>query len=121
MKRHWFFNFIILQMLLASFIALGFWMMQGSFAGASALLGGVIGSLPALFFTPLFLKRLQNTNARATLGAFYLAEGLKLFISLVLFTLAFQWSKLNPLALFVTFIATQMVYWLIPLLTRREL
>ncbi len=123
MKKYnhpWFSRFIILQLSIAIIITLGFWIAQDKFYGLSSALGSMISIVPGLVFVPLFFNQGHTQNARAILSGFYLAEGLKLFISLVLFTLVFQWSKLKVLPLFVSFIAMQITYWLIPFLTRRN-
>lgn len=91
---------------------LGFWIFQESMSALSALLGGMIAIVPNLVFLLWFSHAKKNNNAEKTLNAFYLAETLKILLTLMLFTLAFQWSRIQALPLFVTFVASQMAYWL---------
>lgn len=121
-KIHWFLSFIYLQTFIAFLFTLGFWFLQNGMAAISCMIGAIIGIIPTSVFLPLFLHRYSDSkvNARAILGGFYLAEGLKLCVTILLFTLAFQWSKLSVIPLFIAFIAMQLAYWLLPLLTREN-
>lgn len=125
-KVHWFFSsttlsiLSILSLLLSPLIALGFWFFHGSLSGLSSMMGGSINIIAYLVFIPLCFKIPTYLNARKLLLRLYLAEGLKLFISLVLFTLAFQWSKLRAFPFLVTFMASQTTCWLIPAMIRNK-
>ena len=45
-------------------------------------------------------------------AAFYLGEAVKLALVIVLFVLVLKWVKVAPLAMFVAFAATFLVYWI---------
>ena len=88
----------------------------------SAFLGGLIGIIPGLVFALLYFKQSGAKALKKVVQNFYLGEVLKLFLTLLLFTAAFQWSKLKPLPMFSVFITTLMAYWVIlgNLQVRRE-
>ena len=116
----WLKNFLLIQLLAALGISCGFWIGKGSEAGLSALMGGFIGIVPGLLFMRLLFKQSGTKLAKQILSYFYLGEILKILISLILFTLAFQWGKLRPAPLFLVFIATYGVCWLIPWLANEK-
>jgi ATP synthase protein I len=114
-KTHWFWIFIGLQVTIALLLAGIFCLFQGKFSGISAILGASIAIIPGFLFAPLFFSRSASSNPRSVLGGFYLAEMLKLCLIILLFTLAFQWSKLTIFPFFAGFITMQLIVWLIPL------
>lgn len=110
-NSNWLKNFLAIQCCVTLSMALGFWMTKGREASFSALVGGIIAVLPTFIFAQLFFKINKTEPAKQVLGRFYLAEALKLLLTTLLFTLAFQWSKLNLTLLLLTFIATHAGYW----------
>jgi len=116
----WLKQFLVIQLALTLGISCGFWIWKGIEASLSTLMGGMIAIIPGLFFIRLFFKYQGAQQAKKIVTHFYLGEGLKLFLSLLLFTLAFQWSKLCPVPLLFAFIATNGVYWLIPWLSNEN-
>lgn len=111
---------ISIQILIGICISFLFWFLKGELYGLSGLIGVGIGVIPGIFFMLLFFKRTYARATRKVVNAFYLGEALKWLITIGLFTVAFQWGKLKPLPLFVTFIATQMAYWLVPLIYEQK-
>lgn len=103
--------FILLQVIIIFCAVLGYGIIQDGISAFSALLGGLLAIIPNLVFLPWFHHSKKSDNAQKTLKAFYLAEGCKIFLSLLLFTIVFQWTGLRALPLFATFIAVQMAYW----------
>jgi len=93
-------------LLLASIL---FWQWQGETAGKSALLGGLIAFVPALYFSLKTLRLAQNAEARQIVRSFYLAEAGKLILAAALFALVF--AKVKPVdaaVLFAVFFCTQL-------------
>jgi len=107
-------QFVLFQWIATFLVALLFWLFEGQVAGYSAILGGSINILSCLIFFRLFFKQHTTKVAKKIVFNFYLGGVLKFFIGFVLFTLAFQWSKLRPAPLFCAFIATQLAYgWIL--------
>lgn len=99
----------------------------------SGIIGGAIGILPSLLFVLLFFYPNPSVAATSTvsplpkktpesiLRRFYLGEAFKWILTVFLFFLAFQWKDLQPLPLFLVFIATQLLYWIIPFVKSLDL
>jgi len=86
-----------------------FWQWQGELAGKSALLGGLIAFLPALYFSLKTLCFGQTNEARQIVRSFYQAEAGKLILAAALCALVF--AKVKPVdaaALFAVFFCTQL-------------
>lgn len=112
---------ISFQLVIAAIIASLFFFTSGSLAAVSALIGSAIGVVPGIPFIFIYFRRTYARAARKVVNAFYLGEALKWFLTFALFTAAFQWGKLKPLPMFAAFIATQMAYWLVPLIYEQRL
>jgi ATP synthase protein I len=80
-------------------------------AALSALLGGGIATLGSLVMAGLVFGG-GSLNPQRVLGAFYLGEALKVALVIVLFVLVLKWVNVAPLAMFVAFAATFLVYWI---------
>jgi len=95
-------------LLLASML---FWQWQGEVAGKSALLGGLIAWLPALYFSlrTLRFSAKNEGEARQIVRSFYRAEAGKLILAAALFALVFAKVKpINAAVLFAVFFCTQL-------------
>ena len=79
-------------------------------AALSALLGGGIATLGSLVMAGLVFG--GGSNPQRVLGAFYLGEAVKVALVIVLFVLVLKWVNVAPLAMFVAFAATFLVYWI---------
>ena len=82
----------------------------------SAVTGGLIAFLPNLLFVLLVFSETGALAAKRIVKRFYLAEGLKLMITAILFVLALVLLVVEPLPLFIGFIITQMIFWFAPLI-----
>jgi F0F1-type ATP synthase assembly protein I len=80
-------------------------------AALSALIGGGIATLGSLVMAGLVFGA-GRADPQRVLGMFYLGEAVKLVLVIVLFVLALRWVDLAPLAMFVAFAATFLVYWI---------
>ncbi|KXU34252.1 hypothetical protein AXE65_07560 [Ventosimonas gracilis] len=85
------------------------WQFSGEVAGKSALLGGLIAFLPALYFCLKTLRFNPNHEARQIVRSFYRAEAGKLILAAALFALVFAKVKsVDAAVLFAVFFCTQL-------------
>lgn len=104
------------QLFTSILISLVFFLFFGKREGISALLGGLVASLPTVLFAK---KMFHYQGARAAgqiVRAFYVGEVLKLLLTAALFTVVFLLYKIAPLAFFSTYIGVLMSYWFAPLI-----
>ena len=87
--------------------ALGF---GGRVAGLSALAGGAIATAGSLAMAGMVFG--GSGGAHRALSRFYLGEALKLAVVVVLFVVLLKVMRVAPLAMFATFAATFLVYWI---------
>ena len=85
--------------------------LAGRTAGVSALLGGGIATVCSAVMAGLGFGGASG-SAQRVLGAFYLAEALKLVLMLVMFVVVLKTVRVVPLAMFAAFAATFLVYWI---------
>jgi ATP synthase protein I len=81
-------------------------------AALSALLGGGIATLGSLLMAVLALRGGAAGDAQRAVGAFYAAEAAKIALVIALFVAVLKWVNVAPLAMFVAFAATFLVYWI---------
>ncbi|MDD5034981.1 MAG: ATP synthase subunit I, partial [Methylococcaceae bacterium] len=79
--------------------------------GVSALLGGLIGFLPNVYFGMKFGRKDPSKSADEVVGAFYLGETIKLIVTALLFVLVFQLPGILFLPLFIGFGSVIAVFW----------
>ncbi len=109
-----------LQMLTVLLVVAGAWALGGDKQGISALLGGLIGFLPNLVFAFLFGRRDPGKSANQVVRAFYVGEGLKLGLTVLLFMIVFQLPGIAALPLFIAFVAVMAVFWFSLLLSNYQ-
>jgi ATP synthase protein I len=80
-------------------------------AALSALIGGGIATLGSLVMAGLVFGG-RRADPQRVLGMFYVGEAVKVAVVMVLFVLALKWVDLAPLAMFLAFAATFLVYWI---------
>ena len=88
----------------------------GSKAIISAFFGGLIVIIPNVLFALIFFKCKGAHAARQIVNSFYKGEALKIFLSIILFTLVFKFFIIIPLVFFTVFIMVQMMFWFVPLI-----
>ena len=81
-------------------------------AALSALLGGGIATLGSLVMAALVFGGGRAMDPQRVLGMFYLGEAVKVALVIVLFVLVLKLVNVAPLAMFVAFAATFLVYWI---------
>jgi ATP synthase protein I len=108
----------ILGCLLASVSIL---LVSGQQQAVSVLLGGVTAILPSMLFVKKLFQHQGAQSARLIVKSFYVAEFLKLLVSIVLFTLVFVFYEAVPQTFFLTYIAVLLTHWFAPLVIDRKL
>jgi len=81
-------------------------------AARSALLGGGIATVASLAMVGLAFGGAAAGSAHSALSAFYRGEAVKLALVVALFAAVLKWVRVAPLAMFVAFAATLLVYWI---------
>jgi len=84
-------------------------------AAVSALLGGGIAMASALAYVWRALResRMAGSDAKRAFNAQVAGEGYKFAVTLLLFALVFKsYAQLAALPLFLTYVATVVVYWM---------
>ncbi|AOE63083.1 F0F1 ATP synthase subunit I [Pseudomonas corrugata] len=116
------FPVLMTQLVVVLIASLALWQWKGVVAGYSGLCGGLIASLPNIYFAHRAFRFSGARAAQAIVRSFYAGEAGKLILTAVLFALTFAGVKpLAPLAVFGVFLLAQMVNWFAPLLMRTRL
>ena len=101
---------LVVQVGVGVVVAVGFWGIRGTIAGYSALLGSLISAAPNAFLALRLAVPRRDPGAHALVRAAYIGELGKLALTVLLFSLVFTLVRpLSAAALFVAFIATQLV------------
>lgn len=108
-------QFQLLQIVFTLILALSALVFFGKQTAASVILGGFVAIVPALVFTRKFFHHQGARAAKQIVKAFYLAEGIKLILSVILFALVFIFIKVQAFAFFLTYIVVILTHWLSPL------
>jgi ATP synthase protein I len=103
---------VIGQVLVAAGGAVICYATRGQLAAVSALIGGGIGAAATLVQVAVGLRNSAGQTPQAVVRGFYRGSALKLAVTVVLFTLALRGRHLAAAPLFVTYVATFLVYWL---------
>jgi ATP synthase protein I len=102
---------ILLQVLaIAGAAALGL-AYKGKDDAISALLGGLVGFIPNLYFSFKFGRADPEKPAKNIVQDFYSGEVGKLVLTALLFVIVFQLPGIHYMPLFMSFIAVIMVFW----------
>jgi ATP synthase protein I len=106
------FGVVLAQAAVTVTAALAAWGLAGGRAAFSALVGGGIATLGSLAMAGLVFGGGRGVDAQRVLGMFYVGEAVKVALVIVLFVLALKWVNVQPLAMFIAFAATFLVYWI---------
>ena len=93
----------------AAVICLAVW---GRSAGISAAIGGGISCIASALLVFIGFASPAGAAAERVARAFYVAEGVKLAVTVALFVVVFTTLKVSFAALFGAYIATLFVYWI---------
>ncbi|MBV8784181.1 MAG: ATP synthase subunit I [Gammaproteobacteria bacterium] len=104
------FGVVLAQAVITLGAALVAVLVGGRRTGLSVLLGAGIATLGSLAMAGLTFGSERATPQRV-LGAIYLGETVKVALVMGLFVAVVKWVDVAPLALFVAFAATFLVYW----------
>jgi len=107
---------VVCQLILTALIALGCMFVSGDLAAMSALLGGLVCTLPNAYFARKMFQYEGARAARKIVNNFYKGEGLKIALSILLFTMVLKFFNIIPLIFFIVYLMVQMVFWFAPLI-----
>jgi ATP synthase protein I len=93
----------------AALICFAVW---GRISGLSALVGGGISVLASAAMVLIGFASPAGSDPERVARAFYVGEGVKLALTVVLFVVVFTTMKVSFAALFGSYIATLFVYWI---------
>ena len=93
---------------LAAILCFAVW---GRNAGLSALAGGGISAIASAVLAYFAFRSPADAAPEAIARAFYVGEGLKLAVTVVLFVVVMLTMTVSFAALFGTYIATLFMYW----------
>jgi ATP synthase protein I len=101
---------LLVQACVSFVVAAVLWLWVGEVAGISALLGGAVAVVPNAFLAARLLAPSRDQSAGAMLRAAWLGEFGKVLLAALLFSVIFRFVRpIEPLAVFATFIAAQLV------------
>jgi F0F1-type ATP synthase assembly protein I len=93
-------------------VALACWIIWGARAGRSALIGAAIGVVANLYMTMTALK--PALTARGALVRLYIAQAVKVALTVALFFAAWRFARVSWPALLAAYAATLAVFWWVP-------
>lgn len=105
------YSIVLWQAVTTVIVALASWVIADGLAAVSALMGGGISTLASLAMVVLAFRPSASAGAMSAVRAFFVGEAAKVATVIVLFTVVLKTMKVAPLALFVAFMATFIVYW----------
>ena len=101
---------LMLQTLTGVVLAVAFWMLRGTVAGYSALLGALATVLPNGFLALRLAMSRRDGTADSILRAAWLGEAGKLALTVAIFVAVFVGVRpLEPLPLLIVFVVTQLM------------
>jgi ATP synthase protein I len=85
----------------------------GTRAALSALLGGAVSTAGSVAMALLGFRSPADASALQMLASLFVGEMAKLGVIIVLFALVLSLIKISAAAMFVTYAATFLVYWIV--------
>lgn len=108
---------LLIQLGVSVLIALTALVLSGQIAFWSAILGGLVCVVPNVYFAKKLFRYTGARAARKIVNSFYQGEALKLLLTIGLFVLVFKLVKIIPWLFFAAFMAAQIVFWFVPLIS----
>jgi ATP synthase protein I len=105
------FRVVLGQAVVTALVALLSGAVADSRAAVSALLGGGISTLASLAMAVLSFAGSAAADPQRAIRAFYVGEGAKVAIVIVLFVAVLKTMKVVALAMLGSYIATYLVFW----------
>lgn len=102
---------LTIQTIFALILSCFFYFFSGENSGLSALLGSIASIVPALIFAHLAFKYAGASKNKLVVKSFSKGNKLKFITTVVLFSLAFQWSEIQFLPLMVGYLLTTVAQW----------
>lgn len=113
------YRLVLLQMLAAGALTLGWLLFIGWKAAISALSGGLAAVLPSLYFAYRFFAATQARQVNRIIKAFYWGELTKLLLTGALVIIFLRlWPEIELLPFFSSFVGACMGFWLAPWLIK---
>lgn len=113
------YKLVLLQIIVVLALFLCWWLFQDIKAGYSALLGGLAGVIPSLYFVKKGFSSKERSMKKIIVD-FYIGEFSKLLLSAVLLVLIFKYLPVKLVPLITGFIGAYMAIWLAPLVLIRK-
>ncbi len=107
-------NLLTAQIICCVVLVLIFLLFSSKKNAISAVFAGGVAIIPSVLFAQKLFKYQGARAAQQIVKSFYLAEALKIFSSIALFTLVFMLIDVAPFAFFFTYIALVMTHWFAP-------
>jgi ATP synthase protein I len=85
----------------------------GNKSAWSAIAGGIVCVLPNAYFAFQLFRHNGAHAAKQIVHGFYKSEAMKLMIAVALFAVVFKFMAVDSLVFFVTYIAVQIVFFLV--------
>jgi len=105
---------VVLGQVAITLVAAGIgWARGGANAALSALLGGGISTAGSLAMALIGFRSPAGASGLSMLAALFVGEAAKLGVVIVLFVLVLTLIKTSAVAMFVTYAATFLVYWIV--------
>ena len=108
---------LILQALVVSILTVGFILFASVQKAISPGLGGLVALVPNIYLASR-VHVASGKSAKHILRAFYSAEVKKIFLTVALFCIVFQFPGINLLTLLLGFVAVLSVHWFALILWR---
>ncbi len=102
---------LIMQLALATVISFISWVVQDSKAAYSAMLGGLVATIPNVFFAFRLFGKGPLQSAQTIVNSLYRGEALKLVTTILLLILVFRFISVAAMPFFITYCLTLMVFW----------
>ena len=102
---------LISQSIIAVFFSLFCTLFFGKIAGISALYGGLICVIPNFVFAHLAFKFAGASQNKLVVRSFNKGSKLKFFLTIILFSLAFQWNEVAIKPLMISYVVTLFTQW----------
>jgi ATP synthase protein I len=114
-------RFCWLQGLLTSALAVIFLAFFGIKSAYSALLGGSICTFTSWCFAQKMFKFQGAQQSQRIVKSFYRAEGMKMVLTFLLFSLVFLFIPVSAPVFFVSYIMVQALFWVAPQIFMRRI
>jgi len=98
------------QMAIVIFFSMLFFVYSGLLGAKSAIYGGLAAVIPNAFFA-YKIKKSTGQSAKKLVGSFYAGESGKFLITVLMFALIFQDSKIDMVAVSFTYVAALTIFW----------